>query len=50
MSIIYSRGTTINEGFTMLELMNVSWDLVIAIVILGLIALAADIIIDISKR
>jgi hypothetical protein len=50
MSIIYSRVTTINEGFTMLELMNVSWDLVIAIVILGLIALAADIIIDISKR
>ena len=34
----------------MLELINVSWDLVIAIVILGLIALAADIIIDISKR
>ena len=50
MSIIYSRVTTINEGFTMLELMNVSWDLVIAIVILGLIALATDIIIDISKR
>ena len=50
MSIIYSRVTTINEGFTMIELMNVSWDLVIAIVILGLIALAADIIIDISKR
>jgi len=34
----------------MLELMSVSWDLVIAIVILGLIALGADIIVDISKR
>jgi hypothetical protein len=34
----------------MLELMNVSWDLVIAIVILGLIALGADIIIDVSKK
>jgi hypothetical protein len=34
----------------MLELMSVSWDLVIAIVILGLIALGADIIIDISKK
>jgi hypothetical protein len=30
--------------------MNVSWDLVIAIVILGLIALGADIIIDVSKK
>lgn len=50
MSIIYSRGATITKGLTMLELMNVSWDLVIAIVILGLIALGADIIIDVSKK
>jgi len=34
----------------MLELMNVSWDLVIALVILGLICLGADILVDISKK
>ncbi len=34
----------------MLELMSVSWDLVIAVIILGLIALSADIVIDISKK
>jgi hypothetical protein len=34
----------------MMELMNISWDMVIALTILGLICIGADIIVDISRK
>jgi hypothetical protein len=34
----------------MLELLDVSWNLVITLVILGLICLGVDIVVDISKK